>query len=167
MVKYTLQHSCWLSKTAYFILLVLMCVVLQNFYQSKLLSTCTVWQARSEPDSSSPADLLSSCSTESWSHRSLCGLIRLITTCASFQETLEQSGPKVSGGDRGCLSGLISPLPSSTQAKASQVGIPVRHVSSMPTPHTPQPPALGLLPPSPPSLSALGSQGQSTTWSGY
>lgn len=42
--------------------------------------------------------------------------------------------------------------PHVTQAKVSQVGIPGRHVSNMPTPGTLQPPATGLLMPSLPSL---------------
>lgn len=131
--------------------------------KTQCFSVCCV--SRSDPRSASPAELLSSCSTESWSHCFLCGLIRLIRTCASFQGTLERSGPEASGGDRGRLSGLISPFTQQhrTQAKADQVGIPTGRIGSLPTLHTPGPAAPGLSPPFLPSLSTLGSQGQSPT----
>lgn len=107
--------------------------------KTQCFSVCCV--TRSGPRSASPDDLLPSCSTESWSHCFLCGLIRLIRSCASFQGPVERSGPEASGGDRGCLSGLISSFTQQhrMQAKADQVGIPPGHVSSLPTPHTPRP----------------------------
>ncbi len=106
------------------------------FILSKLLSTRPTWRTRS--DSSSPADLLSSCSVGSQSRWFLRGLITPIRTRASF---LGNSGAvRPWGFRRAQRLPLKAYLPFAQQyrarAKASQVGIPVRHVSSMPTTHT-------------------------------